>query len=729
MSAIETITEAPDLNGKWIEVFEGGTQTDSEGRTDIFDENKLDYTVKSYNPTHHEAPLCIGHPEHNTPAYGWVEAVKREGKKLLAKCKQIPPEISNAIHSGFWKKRSISFYPDGKLRHIGFLGAQPPAVKGLVDIKFEEKEEKYVSFSQPNNIAKTISESPPNDFSSIDNLNPFGTSDSLKVDKPDKVTKENKDLWPENTDNLSETPGEIRHKVRSPDMFDVMTRMTELKGNPGIFVHLGKLPGDDTETSHAVTFKKDQGWTMEKAKLWIEGHKNKYPLHGNAANFTEANPWEETENQVRHRVENPDNFDPDTYRTKDIGKGISLVLGKLKNKNSKDDPMVTQSVRFDMNDKKEKWTSKKAKEWIKKLPTFNESNFAETMTHTETHCADIKKYCDTINNTCNNSRMSKEDISTIETCCATITQYCDLMDSMGIAKCCDIIRDSNKAIRSLCNDYPDGNIIKSCCEAIDKSCDKLRGNDYYFNEGIKPAKEAEKDINPEKDYKEVKNMKTKKKMEEETPEEETPETPADEVKEEAAKGKEAAKPPKKAKAFSEYSEEEIAELEQKVARITFLEQKAEEERKAREFAEVELKKIATAKRLAEYRSFCEKDLAGQLLPADHSDVIDIMDFCETHGSYNFAEGGEQKTVDKFKALLKKYIPEHKLFSEVATKEKANQQFATVVKGKNTKIRKFAETRNMTVDREQEIDDQRTRQYMSQHPGVDYEQALKAIKEV
>ena len=626
--------EAPDLNGKWIEVFEGGTQTDSEGRTDLFDESKLDYTVKTYNPTHHEAPLCIGHPEHNTPAYGWVEEIKRNGKKLLAKCKQIPPEISNAIHSGFWKKRSISFYPDGKLRHIGFLGAQPPAVKGLVDIKFKEKEEKYVTFSQSNNIAKTISEDPPNDFSRMDNLNPaLSEVDTLKVDKPDKVIKENKDLWPENPENLSETPGEIRHKVRSSDMFDVMTRMVEFKGDPGILIHLGKLPGDDLETSHAVTFMKDKGWTMEKAQQWIEGHRNKYPLHGNAAKFAEA------------------------------------------------------------------------------------------LTHTETHCEDIKKYCNTINNTCNNSRMSKEDISTIETCCATITQYCDLMGSMGIAKCCDIIRDSSKAIRSLCNDYPDSNIIKSCCEAIDKSCDKLRGNDYYFNEEIKPAKEAEKDItNPEKDYKEAECMKTKKKMEEGTPEEEVMETSEKEVV------KDEVKPPKKAKAFSEYSEEEIAELEQKVARITFLEQKAEEERKAREFAEVELKKIATEKRLAEYKSFCEKELSGQLLPADHSDVIDIMDFCETHGSYNFAEGGEQKTVDKFKALLKKYVPEHKLFTEVATKKTANQQFAEV-KGKNNKVRKFAETKNMTVDREQEIDDQRTRQYMSQHPGVKYEQALKAIKEV
>ena len=52
------------------------------------------------------------------------------------------------VQAGRFKKRSASFYPPqapnnptpGKwyLRHVAFLGAQPPAVAGLKDIQFSE---------------------------------------------------------------------------------------------------------------------------------------------------------------------------------------------------------------------------------------------------------------------------------------------------------------------------------------------------------------------------------------------------------------------------------------------------------------------------------------------------------------------------------------------------------------------------------------------------------------
>ena len=35
------------------------------------------------------------------------------------------------VEKGRFNKRSAAFYPDGGLRHVGFLGASPPAVKGL----------------------------------------------------------------------------------------------------------------------------------------------------------------------------------------------------------------------------------------------------------------------------------------------------------------------------------------------------------------------------------------------------------------------------------------------------------------------------------------------------------------------------------------------------------------------------------------------------------------------
>jgi len=129
------------MDGKWIEVFKTGTHTDAAGDTRTWTEEELDQIAQRYNPENHEAPVVIGHPKDNAPAWAWVEGLKREGQVLLAKLKQVVPEFADMVKKGLFKKRSISLYPDLTLRHIGFLGAMPPAVKGLSDIAFKEGEE------------------------------------------------------------------------------------------------------------------------------------------------------------------------------------------------------------------------------------------------------------------------------------------------------------------------------------------------------------------------------------------------------------------------------------------------------------------------------------------------------------------------------------------------------------------------------------------------------------
>ncbi|NUQ82944.1 MAG: hypothetical protein HUU10_15175 [Bacteroidetes bacterium] len=125
---------------QWFEVFRIGKHTDSAGNSREWTEADLDLIVSNYRAEEHEAPIVIGHPKDNDPAYGWVEALKREGSILLAKAKQVVPEFAEAVKSGLFKKRSISLYPDMTLRHVGFLGAVPPAVKGLADLQFADKE-------------------------------------------------------------------------------------------------------------------------------------------------------------------------------------------------------------------------------------------------------------------------------------------------------------------------------------------------------------------------------------------------------------------------------------------------------------------------------------------------------------------------------------------------------------------------------------------------------------
>lgn len=123
----------------WFEIFRTGTWTDAAGDTKEWTTKDLNTIVANHNPDEEEVPLVIGHPETNSPSYGWVEGIKRVGEVLLAKGKELVSEFEDMVKQGLFKKRSIRLTPDGtRLLHIGFLGVAAPAVKGLADINFKE---------------------------------------------------------------------------------------------------------------------------------------------------------------------------------------------------------------------------------------------------------------------------------------------------------------------------------------------------------------------------------------------------------------------------------------------------------------------------------------------------------------------------------------------------------------------------------------------------------------
>lgn len=124
----------------WIEIFKGGKQTDSAGVEHNGDE-VITKALETFDLLQHEPPVVVGHPVDNAPAFGWVAGLKQTGDILFAKFKDIIPEFKEAVENGLYKKRSASFYPDGRLRHVGFLGAAPPAVKGLQNIGFSVEKE------------------------------------------------------------------------------------------------------------------------------------------------------------------------------------------------------------------------------------------------------------------------------------------------------------------------------------------------------------------------------------------------------------------------------------------------------------------------------------------------------------------------------------------------------------------------------------------------------------
>ena len=123
-----------------FEIFKSGNHTSANGTSKYYSDYDLDNMVASYNPKLHEAPITIGHPKDNSPAFGWIDKLKRVGDRLYAEAKDLVPEFKSLLERNVYKKRSISLYPDGSLRHVAFLGGMPPAVKGLTDLVFNAED-------------------------------------------------------------------------------------------------------------------------------------------------------------------------------------------------------------------------------------------------------------------------------------------------------------------------------------------------------------------------------------------------------------------------------------------------------------------------------------------------------------------------------------------------------------------------------------------------------------
>lgn len=131
-----------------IHIFKAGKQTASNGAQIDFTEADLAATAAAYNPALHEAPIVVGHPANDDPAFGWVSGVKAEGANLFAEPHQVNAEFAEQVKSAAYKKVSASLYPKDHphnpvpgvfyLRHVGFLGAMPPAIKGLKATEFAE---------------------------------------------------------------------------------------------------------------------------------------------------------------------------------------------------------------------------------------------------------------------------------------------------------------------------------------------------------------------------------------------------------------------------------------------------------------------------------------------------------------------------------------------------------------------------------------------------------------
>lgn len=141
-----------------VEIFRPGRHTAMSGAVIEFSAADVAAMAAVYDPAVHEAPHVVGHPKTDGPAYGWVQSlgVNAAGRLCVTGSRQVEADFAEMVTAGRFKKRSASFYPPEHpsnptpgtyyLKHVGWLGATPPAIKGLADFSAAADDTGLVEF-------------------------------------------------------------------------------------------------------------------------------------------------------------------------------------------------------------------------------------------------------------------------------------------------------------------------------------------------------------------------------------------------------------------------------------------------------------------------------------------------------------------------------------------------------------------------------------------------------
>ena len=137
----------PNLTAR-IEVFRPGTFRPMDGDPITFSAADLRAIADNYDPTTAPAPIVVGHPDTDAPAFGWVDAFDYDAanERLYANLHQIEPQFAELVKAGRFKKVSMAYFSPVQShnpvpgtwypKHLGFLGAAAPGVPGLKNAKF-----------------------------------------------------------------------------------------------------------------------------------------------------------------------------------------------------------------------------------------------------------------------------------------------------------------------------------------------------------------------------------------------------------------------------------------------------------------------------------------------------------------------------------------------------------------------------------------------------------------
>ncbi|HBG06320.1 MAG: hypothetical protein A2075_12180 [Geobacteraceae bacterium GWC2_58_44] len=142
---------------KKIKMLKPGTFKDMKGVVVNLSEADLQASAAAYDPALYAAPMVIGHPEANHPAYGKIGGIDFSEGFLNGDPAIHDSNFERIVNGGYYDRVSLSlfsptapsnpkpgvWYP----RHLGFLGAMAPAVPGLGTVSLAAEEEGVVSLS------------------------------------------------------------------------------------------------------------------------------------------------------------------------------------------------------------------------------------------------------------------------------------------------------------------------------------------------------------------------------------------------------------------------------------------------------------------------------------------------------------------------------------------------------------------------------------------------------
>ncbi|PZR32285.1 hypothetical protein [Caulobacter segnis] len=140
-------------------IFRPGRHRAQSGQYFTFSEADVAAIAAAYDPAVHQAPYVLGHPKTDAaPAWGWVEKLEIQDGQLVAVASDVVPAFAEGVAAGNYRFRSADLYGPNDpanpkpgqyyLRSVGWLGAEPPAIKGLGAAFSERAEAEPLSFAE-----------------------------------------------------------------------------------------------------------------------------------------------------------------------------------------------------------------------------------------------------------------------------------------------------------------------------------------------------------------------------------------------------------------------------------------------------------------------------------------------------------------------------------------------------------------------------------------------------